>query len=145
MYEIGTATPDHDTIGVGIGLNGRYSLREPTDREAGINGTYHPTFVILDGLAVAGHHLTRVRSHIEIEVRLRPAWLVEQRRQEIPVHEEILVVVATALNRTKAVADMLGVGREVTALVLEVVGFEGDGAVVEVRIVQQHAAAVDEH
>ena len=40
---------------------------------------------------------------------------------------------------------MLGVGREVSPFLLEIIRLEGDGAVVEVGIVQQHAAAIDKH
>ena len=136
MYEIGTATSNHDAIGVWIGFCGRDGLREPADREAGVDDTDLLSVVVLNGLAKARHHLARVRSHVIVHVWLRPARLVEQHGHEVPVHEEILVLVAAALYGSDAVAVMLGVGREVPALVLEIVRLEGDGTVVEVGVIQ---------
>ncbi len=40
---------------------------------------------------------------------------------------------------------MFGVGREVEALVLEVIRFEGYGAAIEIGIVHQHPPAIYEH
>ena len=101
--------------------------------------------MILDGLTVAGHHLAGVRRHIKIHVRLRPAGVIQQLWHEIPVGIEILVVVATALYGTESITDMFGIGREITSLLLKIIRFEGDRAVVEVGIVEQHATTVDIH
>ena len=104
-------------------------------QECGFNDAYHFSLSVRDGLAVTGYHLARVRSHVEIHVRLRPTRAVEQCRHEIPVHKEILVTVTAALDGTDTVADVIGVGGEVTDFVTKIVRLEGDGTVVEVGIV----------
>jgi hypothetical protein len=60
----------------------------------------------------------------------------QQFGHEIPVHIKILVVVAAAMYSTDAVTNVLGIGREIAAIVLEMVRLEGDGAVAKVGIVQ---------
>ena len=145
MHEVRAATAYHDAVGVGIGLRLGDGLREPVQRQAGIDDANHAARLVLDGLAVAGHHRVTVGRRVEVHVRLRPARAARQRGHQVPVHIEVLVVVAAALDGAYRVAAHHRVGREVAALVLEVVRFEGDGAVVEVGIVQQHAAAVDKH
>ena len=40
---------------------------------------------------------------------------------------------------------MLGVGREVAALILKEIGFKGYRAIVEVGVILQHASAIDKH
>ena len=54
-------------------------------------------------------------------------------------------MVAAALNGAYGVTNESGVGGEVAAFVLEVIRLKGDGTVIEVGIVLQQAATVDEH
>ena len=145
MHKVRSAPTYHNTIRIRIRLRGRYGLREPVQRQTGVNGANELALIIPDGLTVARHHLARVRSRIEIHVRLRPARLVQQLSHQIPVHIEVLVIVATALNGSDTVAHMLGISREVAPVLLIVIRLEGNGAGVEVRIVQQHASTVHKH
>ena len=101
--------------------------------------------LILNGPAIAGHHLARVRSNVQIDVRFRPARMVKERGHEIPVHKEILVVVAAALCGADSVAYMFGIGREIASVILEVVRLESDGTVVEVGVVLKQTPAIDKH
>ena len=145
MHKIRTASTYHNTIGIGIGLDSRNSLREPVQRKAGIDDTNQLSFIVLDGLTIRGHHLARIRCHIEIDIRFRPARMIEQLRHQIPVHKEILVVVATALNRTDTITGMLRIGGEIASVILEVIRFEGDGTVVEIGIILQHSSTIHKH
>ena len=101
--------------------------------------------LVVDGLTIAGNHLSCVSGHVEIHVRLSPARLVEQEWHQIPISVEILIVVAAALYGAYRVTDVLGVGREVASFFLKVIRLEGDGSVIEVGIVEQYAATVHEH
>ena len=145
MHEICSSTSYHDAVGVGIWLGGRDGLREPGDGEADVDYAHFIAMLVVDGLAIAGNHLSGVGSRVEIHVRLSPARFVEQDWHQIPISVEILVVVAAALYSAYRVADMLGIGGEVLSLLLEVIRLEGDGGIIEVRIVEQNAATVNEH
>ena len=145
MDEIGAATPDHDAVGVGIGLDGRDGVREPVQGQAGVDDTYHGSVFVFQGLAVTGYHLAGVGGHVIVYIRLGPARFFQQFGHEIPVRIEVLIVVASALDGTDGGTVMLGVGREITAPAFEVIGLEGDGTVVEVGVIVQHAPAVRKH
>ena len=145
VHEIRTASTYHNTIRIGIGLDGGDGLREPVQRKAGIDDTNQLSFIVLDGLTIRGHHLARIRCYIEIDIRFRPARMIEQLRHQIPVHEEILVAIAAALNCTDTIARMLRISGEIASVILEVIRFEGDGAVVEVGIIRQHPTTIHKH
>ena len=101
--------------------------------------------MVENDLAVGGDHIARVRRRVEVHIRLRPTRFVEKHGHQIPVHVEILVVFATALNCANAVAVVFGIGGEIAAFFLEMVCLESDGTAVEVGIFQQHASAIDKH
>ena len=136
MYEIGTAPANHDTVRMGIRLDGRDSLGEPVQGEACVNNTDYLTITVFDRLTVTGNHLAGIGLHIIVHIRFRPARVVKKYRHKIPVSEEILVRVIATLYGTNRVTIALGIGREVTSPVLEIVRFKGNGAVVEIRVVQ---------
>ena len=145
MYEVGTTTTYHNAVRIGIGFDGRDGLRKPVQRETDVNDTYQLTLPVLDGLTIAGYHLAGVGAHVEVHIWFRPARFIQQLWHEIPINIKVLVVVAATLDSAQRVTDILGVSREVASLVLEVVWFESDRAVVEVGVVHQHTTTVDEH
>ena len=146
MDEISTALTDHDAVGIGIGLDGGNGLRKPAQGQVHRNGSDIVVFLVPDGLAVGSDHIRGVVSlRIEVVVWLRPARPVQQFRLLIPVHVKILILVVSLLRRLDDAVLIEGVGREPPSLVAEVVRLKGDGAAVEVRIVLQDAAGIDEH
>ena len=145
VYNIDAATAYHDAVGMGIGLHIGDGLRKPVQRKAGVDDANLPALLVIDSLAVAGHHLGRVGVCVVIHVWLGPARTFAQHGHQIPVHVEILIVIVAALYGAGAVTVVFRICREVAAFVLEVVRLEGNGAVVEVRVVQQHSLTIDKH
>ena len=145
MHKISTTTAYHNTVGVGIRLHSRDGLREPVQRETGVDDANDITLFILDGLAITGHHLVGIGRGIQVHIWLSPARVAEQCRHEIPVHKEILIVVAAALYSTDPAAIVLSVGREIATIILEIVRLEGDRTRIEIRIVTQHTLAIHKH
>ena len=144
--EVGASAAHHYAVGVRIRLQGRYGFREPAQRQAGVDDAYEVAVFILDGFTVAGDHLAGVGGDVEVHIGLGPAGAVEEFGHKVPVHVEVLVAVAAALDGAYIPClVVLGVCREVQAVFLEIIGLEGDGAVIEVGIVEQHAATVYEH
>ena len=120
-------------------------MRQPVERKAGIDHANKLALLVLDGLTVASHHLVGVGWRIQVHVWFGPAWLLQQFRHQIPVHKEVLVVFATALQCSYRVAHVPGVGREVAAIFLKVVWLECYRTGIEIGIVLQHAPAVHKH
>ena len=111
MDEIGAALANHDAVGVGIGLHGRDRVREPFQRQVYRDGAHILPLCIFDGLAVGGYHFFRVDVlYIVVEERLRPAGMVEQLGQLVPVHIEILVLVVSFLCHQNVSIVVVGVG-----------------------------------
>ena len=109
MHEVCAAAAYHDAVGIGIRLQRRDGLREPTQREAGIDDAYHLSLSVLDDVAIAGHHIAGVGGDVEVHVGFRPGGFAQQHRHEVPVHVEVLVVVAAALYGADGVALVLGI------------------------------------
>ena len=146
MHEVGTALPDHDAVGIGIGLDGGDGLREPAQGQVHRDGSDIVVLLVPDGLAVGGDHIRGEDPlGVEVVVRLRPARSVQQFGLLIPVHVEIFILVISLLGGLDDTVLVEGIGREPPALLLEIVRLEGNGAAVEVRIVLQDATGIDEH
>ena len=146
MHEVGAALPDHDAVGIGIGLDGGDGLREPAQGQVHRDSADIVVLLVPDGLAVGGDHIRGEDPlGVEVVVRLRPARFVQQFGLLIPVHVEIFILVISLLGGLDDTVLVEGIGREPPALLLEIVRLEGNGAAVEVRIVLQDAAGIDEH
>ena len=140
--KVSTALTHHDTVRVGIGLDGRNGLGQPVERKAGVKGSHVLTLAVDQGLAVGSHHLLMARGGIQLHVRLCPRGFIQELGHQVPVHIEILVGVRSSLRGAEGIRVVSGIGRKIPPVLLEIIGLKSNGAGSEIRIVDQHAPAV---
>ncbi len=146
MHKEGTPLPYHNAVGVGIRLDGRNGVGKPGEGEVDGDGTHILSALVLDRLAVGSYHVLRVDVlGVVVDERFGPHRPVEQFAELVPVHVEVLVVLVTLLRGEYLTVVSEREGREVAPLLLEEIGLEGDGAAVQVGIVLEEAARIDEH
>ena len=148
MDEESTALADHHTIRVRIGLDGGDGLRQPAEGDVRGDGADIRSVRVLDGLGVGGDDFLRVVNlRIDIDEGLAPDGLIQQLGRLVPVHIEVLVVVVSFLARIEDAVVIVAIGREEAsaALVLEIIGLEGDGTAVQFGIVLEDTPGIDEH
>ena len=148
MYQISSALPDHDAVGIGIRLHGGDDLREPTERDISRDDAGEPLLFVLQRHTVGNDHLLgieRVATCTCVDIRLRPAWPIEQLRQQIPVHTEVLIVLATLLDAEDLAILPESVNRVILAKLLVVIRLKRQGTAVQVGIVLHDAFSVSVH
>ena len=131
---------------MGVGLNLTDGGGEPVETDVNREHTHHMALRIVDGLTVAGENILNDDAFFRVfKVGLYPVGLVEKRRNEIPVHAMVLVMVCSHLFGLYGICVVIGIGTEIAAFLLIIIGLEADAATGQVWIVLQQFPAKVEH
>ena len=146
MHKESTTLTNHNAVRVGIGLYFGYGFRYPLHRDISRECTHIAALRILHWSAVRCNNLLGIDIlRVEICKRLNPHWLIQQFGSLIPVHIMIVVGGITFLSGVEFAIVVKGIGREIMALIGEIVGFESYRTTIQIRVTGQYATRIHKH
>ena len=142
MHQIGATLAQQNAVGIGIGLGLADGGREPVEADIDREGSHDLTMCVVNGLTIAGEDVLDNDALFGVLKKwFYPIGLIEQFGYQIPVHTVVLIVVRSFLFGLDGIAVVVGISREITALLFEEVGFERDAATCQFRIALQYLTA----
>ena len=146
MHQISAAFAQQHTVGMWVRLGLADGGCEPVEADVDGEGAHDASLGIVDGLAIAREDILDDDTFLGVfKEGLNPIRFVKQFGNQIPVHREVLVIVGSFLFGLDGVTVVIGIGREVAPLILEVIRLEADAAACQVGIALEHLSAEVEH